>query len=72
MSAKEQPMSQHHEPIVIPMEDPILHTADSPFCRDETCPCHEDQELLESLSRQVQDGVLTPAEATTIALGKTI
>ncbi len=63
---------QEQTPIVISMEDPILHAVDCPFCRDETCPCHEDQEVLESLSRQVQDGILTPAEATTIALGKTI
>jgi len=27
------------QPIVIPMEDPIIHTAEHPWCNDETCPC---------------------------------
>ena len=27
-------------PIVIPMEDAVLHTQDNPTCHDSTCPCH--------------------------------
>ena len=61
------------EPIVIPMEDPILHTLEHPFCAiDPTCPCTEDQEALATLGQQVQDGLLTPEEATNIATGRTI
>lgn len=26
-------------PIVIPMEDDLVHTAEHPYCDDETCPC---------------------------------
>ena len=61
-----------HHPIVIPMEDPLVHTDDSPFCSDETCPCHESPELLAILAQQVEGGLLTPEEATNIATGKTI
>ena len=28
--------------IVIPMEDPIIHTDDHPYCCDLSCPCHDD------------------------------
>ena len=60
-------------PIAIQMEDPILHTAAHPFCGiDPTCPCTEDQEALAALAQQVEDGLLTPEEATNIATGKTI
>ena len=62
-----------HHPIVIPMEDPILHTAVHPFCGiDLACPCYEDQEALAALAQQVEDGLLTPEEATNIATGKTL
>ena len=27
-------------PIIIPMEDEIIHTAHHPVCDDATCPCH--------------------------------
>jgi hypothetical protein len=30
------------EPILIPMEDDLVHTDERPFCGDPTCPCHED------------------------------
>ncbi len=29
-------------PVVL-MEDPILHTARRPFCKDATCPCQADR-----------------------------
>jgi len=35
---------QEHIAIVIPMEDPLLHTDDHPYCDDLSCPCHDDQE----------------------------
>lgn len=28
------------QPIVIPMEDKVLHTQNHPTCHDSTCPCH--------------------------------
>jgi hypothetical protein len=47
-------------PIPIPMLDEIIHTDEHPYCDDDTCPCHEEQEddpdaWLESrLARQEQ------------------
>jgi hypothetical protein len=58
--------------IVIPMEDDPLHTSLSPFCSDPTCPCHESPDLLEMVAEAVQEGLLTPAEATAFVAGKTI
>ena len=26
-------------------EDPVIHTAASPWCQDLTCPCHQDEDL---------------------------
>ena len=68
-------MAEHQEiqhPIPIPMEDALVHTDDSPFCADETCPCHESPELLKTLAQQVEGGLLTAEEATNLATGKTI
>jgi hypothetical protein len=31
------------EPIIIPMEDDLIHTNEHPICDDPTCPCHEYQ-----------------------------
>ena len=65
-------MSQHPAPIVIPMEDELIHTPDHPFCSDATCPCKEDQELLANVAQQVTDGLLTPAEATRLVAGQQV
>ena len=59
-------------PIPILMEDPIIHTAEHPFCEDPTCPDKRDPELLAEVAQQVTDGLLTPDEATAIVLGKTL
>ena len=64
---------QQQDPIVIPMEDGIIHTKDSPFCSvDPACPCHEDSELLSDVARAVEQGLLTPDEATRVVMGKTV
>ena len=63
-------MREQPPPIMIPMEDPIIHTDDHPFCRDPPCPCAEDPELLAELAHQIEEGLLTPAEATNIVKGK--
>lgn len=60
-------------PIVIPMEDEILHTPENPFCPvDPKCPCHEDPLLIEEVSNFVQEGLLTSLEATDFVNGKMI
>lgn len=59
-------------PIPIPMEDPIIHTVEHPFCSDPTCPDKDDPELLAQVAQLVEDGLLTPEEATNYVLGKTL
>jgi hypothetical protein len=55
------------------MEDEIIHTDDHPFCSiDPTCPCHEDQELISEVAAAVEQGLLTPEEATQLIAGKTL
>ncbi len=63
---------EQSEPIVIPMEDPILHTQSHPFCSDPTCPCKEDPELLSDVAHAVEQGLLTPDEATRFVEGKAV
>ncbi len=63
---------QEQTPIVIPMEDPILHTKSHPFCNDPTCPCHEDSELLSEVAQAVEQGFLTPDEAMRVVTGKIV
>jgi hypothetical protein len=63
---------QERTPIVIPVEDDILHTQSHPFCGDSTCPCHEDQELLSDVAQAVEQGLLTPYEATRFVEGKAV
>ena len=65
-------MREQPQPIVILMEDPIIHTDDHPFCGDPTCLCAEDPALLAELTHQVEEGLLTSAEATNIVKGKTL
>jgi len=33
-----------NRPIVIPMEDDLLHTQKHPYCDDPACPCHTHKE----------------------------
>lgn len=61
-----------HHPIRFSMEDPLIHTADHPFCADPTCPDKEDSELLAEVVQLVEDGLLTPDEATNYVMGKTL
>jgi len=58
--------------LVIPSEDDVLHTSEHPFCPDETCSCHEDQELLTTVSVAVTNGLFTPDEATAFIQGRTV
>lgn len=61
-------------PIAIPMEDVPLHTPTDPFCwvGDPTCPCHEDPDNLAYVHTFVEDGLLTPAEATRWVAGQQV
>ncbi len=46
------------------------HTSEYPFCWNPTCPCHEDSEEINAVYQAVQDGLMTPEEATDFVLGK--
>ena len=60
-----------HIPIVILMEDPILHTDTHPFCGDDpTCPCHRDVALLAEVAEAVAQGRLTQQEAAQVIAGQ--
>ena len=56
-------------PIVV-MEDDPIHTATHPFCSiDPTCPCHEDPDGIAQVAAFVEQGLLTPTEATGFVAG---
>jgi hypothetical protein len=58
-------------PIAIPMEDDLAHTAEHPFCfSDDQCPCHQDFLLIAEGAQAVTDGLLTPGEATSFVAGR--
>jgi hypothetical protein len=57
-------------PIPIPMEDDLVHTDDFPFCADPTCPDKEDDDLIAEVAQQIEDGLLTPVEATRYVQGR--
>lgn len=56
--------------IPIPMEDELLHLDTAPFCYDPSCPCHEDSLLIAPIAQAVQEGLLTPDEASDFVAGK--
>jgi hypothetical protein len=57
-------------PIPIPMEDDLVHTDHDPFCIDPTCPSHEESDTLDAVTGMVEDGLLTPDEATRFVQGR--
>lgn len=57
----QQPQPQ--EPIIIPMEDDLVHTDEHPFCDDSLCGCHDDRELFkERIYEPFQEGFLSKEE----------
>ena len=57
---------------VIPTDD-LQHTDAHPFCvANPTCPCHEDPDLIAPIAQAVQDGLMTPDEATDYVMGRTL
>ncbi len=57
---------------VIPVEDELLHPPEKPFCWDSTCGCHEDKLLISEVAQAVQNGLMTPEEATDFVAGRTV
>jgi len=70
-------VSQHNSdfdplPVVIQEDDPI-HVGSYPFCADPACPCHEESDFINGqVAIGVEQGLLTPAEATNIVSGKQV
>jgi hypothetical protein len=58
-------------PVVPVDEHELLHTDDHPFCWNGTCDCHEDDVAIFQVSLYVQDGLMTPDEATLFVSGRT-
>ncbi len=57
---------------VVPV-DFLPHTQENPFCfADPSCPCHEDADNIAEAAAFVQDGLMTPEEATDFVAGKSI
>jgi hypothetical protein len=63
---------QRQRPLLVPMEDELIHTDDHPFCGDPTCERCEDPELIASVQQAVEQGLITPEEATLMIQGKTL
>ncbi len=56
---------------VIPV-DYKEHTEAKPFCWNSGCSCHKDQDAISQVNQYVQDGLLTPEEATYLVNGKMV
>jgi hypothetical protein len=50
----------------------LLHTANRPFCYEDDCPCHEDQELISDLEQDRQDGLVSDQDCDNIYHGRTV
>lgn len=61
------------EPVLIPMEDPLVHTKERPYCDDRLCPCHYDQRQYNTtIDRPFEDGLITRDEGTDLFRGRNI
>lgn len=70
-SADIQPYGDTVIPVIPLEEDDLLHTLTDPFCFvDPSCPCHEDPVLIAEVAVQVENGLLTPIEATRLIKGE--
>jgi hypothetical protein len=43
---------ERRQPLTIPMEDPIIHTDEHPYCVDPTCPCGGPRAYYAQLARR--------------------
>lgn len=69
-TAELRPFADNFIPI-IPV-DYKEHTEAKPFCWNSGCSCHEDQDAIAQVNKYIQNGLLTPGEATDFVNGKTI
>lgn len=66
-------MTQHYGDNFIPIipVDYKQHTVGRPFCDDETCDCKEDQDAINELHQQYQDGLASEQDVQNIYHGRT-
>ena len=65
-------MQEQRAKIYVISVDDVYHTDEWPFCyADPDCCCHEDQESIAMVNAWVQQGLMTPEEATNFILGRT-
>ncbi|MGH2507349.1 MAG: hypothetical protein ACRDHZ_08080 [Ktedonobacteraceae bacterium] len=57
---------------VLPGTDYREHTEDRPFCGDEDCPCHEDDENMAQLNEWYQDGLIGSVDGDNIYRGRIV
>ena len=79
-------MTIHHSPSsecqeITPWSDDLLpvvpvdyleHTEGRPFCTDESCTCREDQDAINDLNQQYQDGLASRDDVDRIYHGHTV
>jgi|GEM_PF-2398421 len=60
-------------PLIDCGDDGLLHTIDTPFCDDPSCPCHSNAALLKAyVTQPLRSGLLTRAEAARTFYGKQV
>lgn len=53
--------------------DAIIHTEEEPYCADESCPCHYDQQnYAECILTPFMDGLMTFSEANALRWGENV
>ena len=58
--------------VILVDEHELLHTPDHPFCWNNTCKCHDDQDAILSVQQYIVNGLMAPDEATLFVSGRTV
>ncbi|SRR6266496_376948 len=66
-------MATNNQPLVVIMEDDLVHSDETPFCSDSTCPCHFDRRRKYDLvAKPWYDGLMTASESQRFFSGVTL
>lgn len=57
---------------VLPGTDYREHTVAHPFCGEDDCPCHDDEENMQQLQQWYNEGLIGPRDGDHIYHGRTI
>jgi len=76
LMSKHNPIPKDEPSVLYPViqEDDPIHLPPYYFCAtdDPTCPCREDPELIAFMASEVEQGLLSPSEATRIVQGRQV